>query len=169
MALNSPFLETSPEALNRQHCVRSNRPVIPYEGLKFDHHDGKYHFPYQLHPEPKATAQYPLRLLSLIRRKTVHSQMTPDQQKQPPDVWVSPDNPFIQQLDLNKPMALVSPLGRLKVEVQLLPGLHPEAVLYRRGDWISCGGGVNQLITAGLTDMGSGAAYYDQYVRLENA
>ena len=82
--------------------------------------------------------------------------MAPEQQKQPPDVWVSPDNPFLQQLDINKPMALVSPLGRLGVEVQLLPGLHPEAVVYRRGDWISCGGGINQLIADRLTDMGSG-------------
>jgi hypothetical protein len=53
--------------------------------------------------------------------------------------------------------------------VQTLPGLHPDAVIYRRGDWISRGGGVNQLIAAGLTDVGSGAAYYDQHVRLENA
>jgi hypothetical protein len=30
------------------------------------------------------------------------------------------------------------------------------------------GGGVNQLISAGQTDMGLGAPYYNQYVRLEN-
>jgi hypothetical protein len=41
--------------------------------------------------------------------------------------------------------------------------------LYRRGDWLKCGGGVNQLIVAELTDIGKGAAYYQQYVRLENA
>jgi len=41
-------------------------------------------------------------------------------------------------------------------------------VLYRRGDWMNRGGGVNQLIAAGLTDIGSGAPFYDQYVRLEN-
>lgn len=169
LSLASPFLDTSLEELKQQHYVRSNRPAIPYEDLNFDHQDGKYHFPYQLHPEPEAPAEYPLRLMSLIRREAIHSQLAPEQQKQPPDVWVSPDNPFLQQLDINKPMTLVTPLGRLKVALQLLPGLHPEAVVYRRGDWISCGGGVNQLIAAGLTDMGSGAAYYDQYVRLENS
>jgi len=63
---------------------------------------------------------------------------------------------------------LVSPLARLNVNVQTLPDLHPDVVIYRRGDWISQGGGVNQLIAARLTDIGSGAAYYDQYVRLEN-
>ncbi len=30
------------------------------------------------------------------------------------------------------------------------------------------GGGANRLIAAGLTDMGGGAPFYDQYVRLEN-
>jgi anaerobic selenocysteine-containing dehydrogenase len=167
-ALDSPFLDTSLETLHRQHCARSNRPVIPYEDLRFDHQDGKYHFPYQLHAEPEAPPDYPLRLLTLIRREALHSQMQPEQQQQPPDAWVSEDNPVLRHLDLKKPVELVSPLGRLRVALQMLAGLHPEVVLYRRGDWISCGGGVNQLIAAGLTDIGSGAAYYDQYVRIEN-
>jgi hypothetical protein len=59
-------------------------------------------------------------------------------------------------------------LGRLKVTLDIMIGLHPGVVLYRRGDWMNRGGGVNQLITAGLTDIGSGASFYDQYVRLEN-
>jgi hypothetical protein len=60
-------------------------------------------------------------------------------------------------------------LGRLKVALDIMPGLHPGVVLYRRGDWMNRGGGVNQLIAAGLTDIGSGAPFYDQYVRLENS
>ena len=47
-------------------------------------------------------------------------------------------------------------------------GLHPGAVVYRRGDWMSLGGGANQLIASGVTDLGGGAPFYDQYVRLEN-
>jgi hypothetical protein len=66
-------------------------------------------------------------------------------------------------------VALVSPLGRLAVVVRLMPGLHPGAVVYRRGDWMSRGGGANQLIASGLTDMGGGAPFYEQYVRLENS
>ena len=82
---------------------------------------------------------------------------------------VAPDSPCLENLNLEKPVELVSPLGRLTVSVQTLPDLHPDVVIYRRGDWISRGGGVNQLISAELTDIGSGAAYYDQYVRLENS
>lgn len=49
-----------------------------------------------------------------------------------------------------------------------LPGLHPEVALYRRGDWLKLGGGVNQLIADATTDLGGGAAYYAQHARLEN-
>jgi hypothetical protein len=83
-------------------------------------------------------------------------------------VWVAPDSPALAGLDLSRPVALVSPLGRLTVSVELEPGLHPGAVVYRRGDWMNRGGGANQLIASGLTDIGGGAPFYEQYVRLEN-
>jgi anaerobic selenocysteine-containing dehydrogenase len=167
--MDSPYLTASLEDIRKCNCVRSNRPEIAYAGLQFAHQDGKYRFPYLLHAEPKPPAQYPLRLLTLVRREAIHSQMLPEDQKQPPVVWVAPESLCLEKLNLGKPVELVSPLGRLKVSVQTLPDLHPDAVIYRRGDWISKGGGANQLIAAQLTDIGSGAAYYDQYVRLENA
>ncbi len=168
-SLDSAFLSTTLEHLKDCGCVRSNRPEIAYAGLDFAHQDGRYRFPYILHSEPPPPADYPLRLLSLVRRKAIHSQMRPEDHKQPPEVWVAPDNLCLKNLNLQKPVELVSELGRLKVAVQTLEDLHPEVVIYRRGDWISRGGGINQLIAARLTDIGSGAAYYDQYVRLENS
>jgi anaerobic selenocysteine-containing dehydrogenase len=168
-ALDSPFLSTTLEEIQKCGSVRSNRPDVAYADLRFAHRDGKYRFPYLLHAEPEPPADYPLRLLTLVRRKAIHSQILPEDQKQPPVVRVAPDSPCLKNLDLEKPVQLVSPLGRLKVGVETLPDLHPGVVIYRRGDWISKGGGANQLIAARLTDIGSGAAYYDQYVRLENA
>jgi anaerobic selenocysteine-containing dehydrogenase len=167
-ALDSPFLSISLEEIQKCGSVRSNRPDVAYADLRFAHRDGKYRFPYLLHAEPEPPADYPLRLLTLVRRKAIHSQILPEDQKQPPVVRVAPDSPCLKNLDLKKPVLLVSPLGRLKVGVETLPDLHPGVVIYRRGDWISKGGGANQLIAARLTDIGSGAAYYDQYVRLEN-
>jgi anaerobic selenocysteine-containing dehydrogenase len=168
-ALDSPYLAASLEEIRKCNCVRSNRPEIAYDGLRFAHQDGKYRFPYLLHAESEPPAEFPLRLLTLVRRKAIHSQILPEDQKQPPVVWVAPDSLCLENLNLEKSVELVSPLARLKVSVQTLPDLHPDVVIYRRGDWISQGGGVNQLIAAQLTDIGSGAAYYDQYVRLENA
>ncbi len=166
-ALDSPYLSTTLEQLRDCGCARSNRPAIAYVDLQFAHQDGRYRFPYILHPEPQAPAEYPLRLLTLVRRKAIHSQMLPEDQGQPV-VWVAADSACLKHLNPDEPVEMVSALGRLKVDFQILPGLHPDAVIYRRGDWISQGGGVNQLIAARLTDIGSGAAFYDQYVRLEN-
>ncbi len=168
-SLDSPYLSATLEEIRNCGCVRSNRPAIAYADRRFANQDGKYRFPYLLHAEPEAPAEYPLRLLTLVRRRAIHSQMLPEDQKQLPAVWVAPDSPCLKYLKPGKPVELVSPLGRLKVSLQALPDLHPGVVIYRRGDWISRGGGVNQLIAAQLTDIGSGAAYYDQYVRLENA
>jgi anaerobic selenocysteine-containing dehydrogenase len=166
-SLESSLLETTLEELRQRGFVRTNRPRVAYEGLRFDHRDGKYRFPIELHPEPEAPEGYPLRLLSLIRRGAIHSQILPKDQEIPPVAWVAPDCPALARLNLNNEMFIASPLGRLEVRLKTLPGLHPEVVVYRRGDWMNLGGGINQLIEDRLTDMGRGAAYYDQYVRLE--
>ena len=168
MALETDKLGCSLEDLRREGCVAASLPKVAYADRVFDHKDGKYRFPDQLHPEPAAPEQYPLRLLSLVRRGAIHSQILETDQRQPPGVWVAPDCPALDRIDVRRPVKLVSPLGTMAVELKQMSGLHPNTVLYRRGDWMKCGGGVNQLIKAELTDIGKGAAYYQQYVRLEN-
>ncbi len=167
-ALNSPHLDISLEELRQRRYVRSKRPRIAYEGLVFHHPDGRYRFPAELHETPPPPEGYPLRLLTLIRRSAIHSQILPEDQMAPPTAWVSPESPALNGLDISRPVVLVSPLGRLPVTLAFEPGLHPAAVVYRRGDWMSQGGGANQLIASGVTDIGGGAPFYEQYVRLEN-
>jgi anaerobic selenocysteine-containing dehydrogenase len=168
MALASPYLSVTLADLKRDAFTRSNRPQIAYAGRRFDHADGRYRFPVELHPEAEPPAGYPLRLLSLVRQNALHSQMLPEDQTRPPVVWVAPDCTALEGLQREKPVYLVSPLGRMTVRLSLMEGLHPEAVVYRRGDWFHLGGGINQLISACLSDIGSGAPFYHQYVRLEN-
>jgi anaerobic selenocysteine-containing dehydrogenase len=167
-ALETPFLDVSLEAIRENHFTRAHRPSIPYADMRFDHSDGKYRFPITIHSEPISPDGFPLRLLTLVRRDVMHSQILPDRRKELPKAWISPECPVWSQLDEDKNIYLISPKGKLRVHLKRLPGLHPETVLYRRGDWMKFGGGVNQIIEAGLTDMGNGAAFYDQYVRLEN-
>ena len=167
-SLDSPYLDTSLEDLRKKGFVRSNRPEIAYENLQFDHPDGKYHLPTKLHEEPKPPSDFPLRLLTLVRRDFIHSQISHQDHDLTPFVRVSPESPALKSVDLHKDVFLVSPVGRLRVRVETAGGLHPEAVIYRRGDWMKLGGGANQLIEARLTDMGGGAAFYSQCVRLEN-
>lgn len=167
-SLRSPYLDCSLEDIRARGFVRALRPAVAFEGLVFDHEDGKYRFPATLHNEPAPPPGYPLRLLSLVRRNAVHSQILPQDQEVPPVVWVSPRCPSLGSLDLARPFFLVTPSGRLRVVLKTMDGLHPDVVVYRRGDWMRLGGGVNRLIEPRLTDMGTGTAYYDQYARLEN-
>ena len=167
-SLESPYLKTSLEDLRQLGFVRANRPEIAYANLRFDHPDGKYHLPTELHQEIPPPYQFPLRLLTLVRRNFVHSQILPEEHDPLPRVWVSSEGPALEGLDLDREIYMVSPLGRLKVRVEHSEDLHPEAVIYRRGDWMKFGGGANQLVAAELTDMGNCAAYYSQCVRLEN-
>ncbi|MDH3329609.1 MAG: molybdopterin-dependent oxidoreductase, partial [Desulfobulbaceae bacterium] len=167
-SMNSPYLKNRFEELNDKRFVKARRPTIVYEGLRFNHPDGLYHFPADLHDELQPPSDYPLRLLSLVRRDAIHSQIAPEKQAGLPKVWIAPENSILKAVDPTKEVFLVSPLGRLQVQLETLSGLHPETVIYRRGDWIKCGGGVNQLIEARLTDMGNGSSYYSQFVRLEN-
>lgn len=167
-SLKSPYLDCTLEELRERGFVRAERPAVAYDGLVFDHKDGKYRFPAELHGEPPPPPEYPLRLLSLVRRDAIHSQILPSGQEMPPRVWVSPVCRLLATLDRGKPLSLVTPSGRLRVTLLTMDGFHPDVVVYRRGDWMKLGGGVNRLVEPRLTDMGTGTAYYDQYARLEN-
>ena len=103
-----------------------------------------------------------------MRRNFLHSQILPEEHALVPLACISPKSSATKGLDLDKEVYVASPLGRLKVKLKYVQDLHPEVVIYRRGDWMSMGGGINQIIAAELTDMGNGAAYYSQFVRLEN-
>jgi anaerobic selenocysteine-containing dehydrogenase len=98
----------------------------------------------------------------------MHSQILPEDQEIPIEAWVSPECSALKDLDLSADVWLASPRGRLKVRLKTLDGLHPDVVMTRRGSWMKLGGGLNQLIEARLSDMGNGAPFYAQYVRLEN-
>jgi anaerobic selenocysteine-containing dehydrogenase len=166
-------LASVPEAipfgdLQRQGFFEVNSEVTPYLNGRCDHEDGQYRLPTALGESTRAPLDYPLQLLTLIREDRIHSQILPADHPQRPCVAVAPENPALQTLDLTQPVWLVSAPGRLRVDVAVRHGLHPQTVVYHRGDWMSLGGGANQLIEARTTDIGCGAAYYDQFVRLEN-
>ena len=132
------------------------------------HGDGRFHLLRRISPQPEEDNKFPLYLLSLIRTEAVHSQILPSDQSMPPTVWVNPHAPGLQEVDASREVFLVSELGRIQVRVAFEPSLHPQALVYRRGDWMGLGGGVNQLIRDEVTDLEVGAAQYSQRVGLRN-
>jgi anaerobic selenocysteine-containing dehydrogenase len=143
-----------------------NKLVVYSKGT--EHPGGCFQLLDKLTPEPESDADYPFYLLSLIRREATHSQILPEEQGQIPRIWVNPESWAIKSLQGKSPVWLISELGRIKVQIEYDPTLHPRVVVYRRGDWRKFGGGVNRLIKSRLTDVGWGAAYYSQRVRLED-
>ena len=159
------------DAFRAEGFVRVNHPLVAFSGLTFAHPDGLYRFPEALDPEPRQPDQdddpeYPLRLLSLVRGKYMHSQIPESEQQGLPEVLVSPDNPDLSGLDPDGPVFLATPLGRMAVQVRLDASLHPRAVVIRRDGWISLGHGPNAIIEPQITDMGNCAALYSQCCRL---
>jgi anaerobic selenocysteine-containing dehydrogenase len=166
--LDSSYLGISLEELREKGFCQAKRPKVAFKGLEFPHEDGLFHLPTRLDPEPEAPEGYPFRLLSLIRKEAIHSQLAPEEHHDPPRVWLSPDSPAWREFDPGEKVYLASQVGRMRVEPHKMPGLHPMVVIYRRDDWMSLGGGVNQIIQPLITDLGENAAYYSQHVRLEN-
>ena len=98
-SLNTPWLCITLDELKQQGFVKAKRPEVAYEDMIFGHKDGKYHFPEALHDEPAPMPEYPLRLLSLIRKGAMHSQILPEDQDMPPKVWIAPDCAALSRID----------------------------------------------------------------------
>ena len=166
-ALGSPHLRSNLTELRTNGFLKADFPAVAFEN-RFDHSDGKYHLPETLHLPEKENRDYPLTLLSLIRKKYIHSQIPEESQNGPLEVHISPASPALGSIDPDRPLCLVSPEGKLPVKLQWLDELHPEAVMVRRGGWMKHHHSVNPLVTPLETDLGGGTAYYSQKVRLEN-
>jgi len=148
--------------------VKAPHPSVAFENMVFGHLDGLYRFPEELHPEPERDPDYPLQLLTLVHGDFLHSQMPESEQRGVPEVWISKACPAFAALDPDLDVYLATDLGAMQVRVRTLDGLHPRAVIMRRGGWMKFGHGPNAIIRPSVTDMAFGTAYYSQTCRLEN-
>lgn len=159
-------LGVSLEELRQKGFARINEPEVAWQGMRFDHEDCRAHLLEELDHEPPADDDWPLHLLSLIRRTYVHSQIPAERMQELPVVFVSPDCAHLPDLDV--PVYLATALGRLPVQLEMDSTLRADTVIMRRGGWMSHGWNPNVLIAPQSTDMGDGAALYSQQCRLEN-
>ncbi|HHP7235376.1 MAG TPA: molybdopterin-dependent oxidoreductase, partial [Desulfobacterales bacterium] len=118
-------------------------------------------------PPEAAPGDYPLRLLSLHHRDSMHSQHFAFVETLP-IAHVHPQ--ALQQAGRRAGDAarLVSARGVLKVTLAEDAHLPADAVMVHQG-WWHHSGSVNVLTEARISDMGEQAAYYDSFCRLEPA
>ena len=133
---------------------------------RFETEDGKFHFLRSLPAdEEPADADYPLMLGSFSTPEAQSSQWSRPIQGRPLMARCHPEAaPWATE---GIQARLCSRQGHLEVELQLDPRLHPRLVLIPKGGWVMHGQAANALVRAETTDIGLGAAYYDEAVRLE--
>ncbi len=158
----------------RQESVR--KPFVPkvaFEGRKFPTNDGRIQLIRELPTEiPPASREFPLYLLSNAISSAQGSQCEGEFQQGPPEVQVHPETAAnlaggpLQDGDM---AVLESELGSMEVVVRHEDQLHPDAVAIPKGGWHHRGRSANALIRARVTDLGEGACYLDETVRLRPA
>lgn len=154
------------EMLRRQGRILGPSAGRPFADGRSAHEDGRFQLPATLTAEPPVDPQWPLRLCSFIRKDQLLSQMPATAQQGPAEVRVAPETAATLGLADGDRAVLSTSLGQRRVVVRLHPGLHPEAVVHPRGDWLAHGRGINALIGQLEADMGGQAAYYGQWCRL---
>jgi anaerobic selenocysteine-containing dehydrogenase len=143
-------------------------PRVLFADRAFPTPDGKFHFITEVSLEPPALEpEFPLTLGSFSTpaaqssqwSRPVHADLLPARCHPRAAPWAAEGSRAIVR----------SRLGHLEVALHLDASMHPELVLVPKGGWLAHAQAANALVAAQLTDIGLGAAYYDQAVRLEAA
>jgi anaerobic selenocysteine-containing dehydrogenase len=172
-----PLLENPRAALDRMtarwfpddRATIARNPVqleVPF-AERFATSSGKMRLIEEAPLEPTTDDEFPLFFLTPKRSGYEHSQISPEDQKQPPICRVNPGARGAASLDDGQFAKVVSPLGSLSVRLRFDPTLRPDICLVPTGGWLRLGRAPNALVSQQATDMGQGTAFYDQHVRLE--
>ncbi|MFQ5600124.1 MAG: molybdopterin-dependent oxidoreductase [Candidatus Krumholzibacteriia bacterium] len=151
----------------REGAVRNPLAAgVIFAARRFPTADGRFHFVTEVPLEEHAQdAAHPLSLGSFSSPRAQSSQWSRPIAGRPLEARCHPEAaPWATD---GAPALLRSRIGHLQVVVRFDPGLRRDVVLVPKGGWLKHGQAANSLVRAEATDMGLGAAYYDEPVRLE--
>jgi len=139
---------------------------VLFADRKFFTADGMFHFVERVALETeKPNAEFPLTLGSFSTSEAQSSQWSRPVAGQPFTVRCHPSAaPWATE---GVPARLCSRSGSMAVRVHLDAAVHPSLVCIPKGGWLVHGQAANVLVRASATDIGLGACYYDEPVRLE--
>jgi len=159
---------------------------IAFEDLKFDTPSGKIELFSQeanekwgISPLPeyepikhsRLEEKYPLILITPNAGSRIHSQFGNLKiilETNPvPCVRMSPDDASRRNLTEGQKIRVFNQNGELLSHVSISNRVLPGLAVFPNGLWFKEGGGVNQLISGKETDIGFGAAFYDNRIEIE--
>lgn len=150
----------------REGPVRSRASGrIAFEGRRFATPTGKANLMTELPTEPARSSDFPLVLQALSTPQSQSSQWSPQEPEERLWAKVHPDS--AAGLSDGATARVRSVLGALTVTVKLDPTLRRGVVVVPKGGSLAYGRCANAITQAVLTDIGEGAALYEEPVALE--
>jgi len=141
-------------------------PRVIFADRKFPTPDGRFHFVEEVSLAPETSdPEFPLTLGSFSTPEAQSSQWSRPIAGRPLPVRCHPS--AAPWAEAGETVRLRSRLGTMEVRLVLDDAVHPSLVCIPKGGWLVHGQAANSLLRATTTDIGLGAAYYDEPVRLE--
>jgi anaerobic selenocysteine-containing dehydrogenase len=153
------------DGLREKTMRRPDPPYVMFPDRRFSTPSGRFEFIQEFTAQTERDQDYPLRLLSVGSQKWQNSQVLECAHPDRPDITVHPE--AVPGFRDDESARIVSRIGSLVVRMRLDDRQRRDVVIFHRGLWNKFGCGVNTLIRARSTDHGGGAAYYDEWVRIE--
>jgi anaerobic selenocysteine-containing dehydrogenase len=148
----------------------ANQPRVPWADGTFATPSGRFIFPDAMNDDEPVLAPdgYPLHLIAQATTDSMNSQILESEQKGLLVAGISPDAAARAGLVDGETAALVSPRGRLEVQLRCDATLRHDVVVLPKGGWHKHGRNMNVLVEPRYT-AGSGAAFNENFVRVEKA
>jgi anaerobic selenocysteine-containing dehydrogenase len=143
-------------------------PKTPYEDKKFKTSSGKFEFIDKFVIDEDANDDYPLRLLSIMPKKWIGSEIPEDEHGDGIlEVHVHPDILREENLVDDDEALLQSSIGRLIVKVTENDEVRKDCIVTYRGGWLKYNKCVNVLTIDMISELGNGTPYNETLVRLK--
>jgi anaerobic selenocysteine-containing dehydrogenase len=137
------------------------KPVL-FEGDRFATPSKKARLSVTAPSAKHADPEYPFLLMSISTDKTQAAQTSSEFQTGPLEATAHPDCGIAD----GAPAWLASRIAKIEVLVRHDEAQRRDLVIVPKGGWHSRGRSANSLVRARTTDLGEGAAYYDEPVKL---
>jgi len=156
------------EVLRRGAVRNPFAPHVLFEGRRFLTPSGRANLlTSEAAPPPHVDADYPLTLMATSTPRAQSSQWSVPQLPGPPELTVHPET--AAGMVEGQVALLRSRVGALRVTLHLDPSMRRDVAWMPKGGQVRDGRCANVLVAAAESDVGGGAAYYDECVRLEPA